>query len=208
MRGEAADVENLLAGLRVGTDHGMLDFRILPGEACALFRRHHGTERMLDAALCTQAVDAPFDVIGKPPVRLDHIDPDRVPALLRALDTPKHGPHRGRRAPEPIGMVVVLVGPFLVRVVDLHQPGVVGMTASYRMGLQVAKPGRERHVLCARDVLVPEEQDAMLQEQRLDLGKQRVVSRRLAKMHPRYHRTNAAGQLLNPDHERLHFARQ
>ncbi|MNT32737.1 hypothetical protein D3C72_1686350 [compost metagenome] len=86
MCGEAADIENLFAGLRMRAHDRMLDLRIRGGEPFALFRGHRRTERMFDAALCPQSGDALLHVLGQALIGLDHVHPDGVAPFLRAFN--------------------------------------------------------------------------------------------------------------------------
>jgi hypothetical protein len=58
--------------------------------------------------------------------------------------------------------ILVAFGRTVRGFVDLYQSGIIGMAAYHWMVLQLAKAARKGHVLCASDVLVAEEQHAML----------------------------------------------
>ena len=73
--------------------------------------------------------------------------------------------------------VLVVLGRAVEVLVDADQARVVGVAARDRVVLQRAEPLGERDVLGAGDVLVAEEQDLVLQQQRLDLGEERGVAR-------------------------------
>ena len=61
--------------------------------------------------------------------------------------------------------ILVAVDRGIGRLVDAHEAGVVGIAARNRMILELAEVPRERDVLGARDVLVAEEQDLVLEQQ-------------------------------------------
>jgi hypothetical protein len=64
------------------------------------------------------------------------------------------------------------------------------------MILELAEATCERDVLGARDVLVAQEQHAVLEQQRPDLGEQRVVARRVAEIDVEELGTDVARELL------------
>ena len=111
---------------------------------------------------------------GRRLVRLDHVDPHRVAADRRALDAAQHAAERAasramsrRCARRSRNGRCGWSG----RLVDAHEPGILGIAAGDRMVLELAEVPRERDVLGARDVLVAEEQHAVLEQQRADLGR-------------------------------------
>jgi len=63
--------------------------------------------------------------------------------------------------------------------VDAHEAGVIGVAADDRMILQLAEPAGERDVVSGGDVLIAQEEHAVLQEQRFQLSEQGLVSRRV-----------------------------
>ena len=60
--------------------------------------------------------------------------------------------------------------------IDLHKSGMVRIAAGNGMVLELTKVTCERNVLSAGDVLVPEEQHPVFQEQRIDLRHQRGIA--------------------------------
>ena len=75
----------------------------------------------------------------------------------------------------------------------------VRIAAGDRVVLELAEVPREGDVLGARDVLVAEEQDLVLEQQRADLGDEAGVARRSAEVHVGELRADRAGQRLDLD---------
>jgi hypothetical protein len=95
--------------------------------------------------------------------------------------------------------VLVAVDGRVGRLVDLHEPGVFGITADDRVILELAEAAREGHVVGAADVLVAEEQHAVLEQQAADLGEQIIVDRRRRQAHVAEFGADVASQLLDGD---------
>ncbi len=81
--------------------------------------------------------------------------------------------------------VLVAVDRRIGCLVDAHEPGILRIAARDRMVFELTEVAGERHVFGARDVLVAEEQHAVLQQQRTDLGHQRGVARGDTQVHIR-----------------------
>ena len=128
-------------------------------------------------------------------------DPHRVAADRRAFDAAEHAAERRLLAPRGVGVpgVLVAVVRAVGRLVDAHEPGVVGIAAGDRMILELAEVPRERDVLRARDVLVAEEQHLVLEQQRADLGEQRGVARGDAEIDVGELGADRAGERLDLD---------
>jgi len=60
--------------------------------------------------------------------------------------------------------------------IDLHKSGVIWVAAGNRVVLELTKVTGERNVLSAGDVLVPEEQHLIFQEQRIDFRHQHGIA--------------------------------
>ena len=58
----------------------------------------------------------------------------------------------------------------------------VAVAADHRVILELAEATREGDVLGAREVLVAQEQHLVLEQERPDLGEQRIVARRVAEV--------------------------
>ena len=84
----------------------------------------------------------------------------------------------------------------------------IGIAADDRMVLELAEAARERDVLGARDVLVAQEQHLVLEQQRADLGEQRVVARGVAEVHVGELGADRAGQRLDADRSACGAGRQ
>src|SRR4051794_36999352 len=181
VRGERVDEQDLLAGLRVGADNGVLGVGEAGVQRVPLLLGHRGAEAGLDAVPGLEAVDLLLDPLGQPPVGLGHVHPDRVAADRGPLHAAQHRPE-GRHLP-PGGVAVegvLVVLRLAVQVlVDPDQAGVVRVAAVDRVVLQRPEALGQRDVLAAGDVLVADEEDLVLQEQALELGEQGGVARRL-----------------------------
>ena len=75
----------------------------------------------------------------------------------------------------------------------------VGIAAGHRMVLQLAEAARKCHMLCARDVLVAEEEHAVPEQQRTDLRHQCVVLGCGGQAHVAELGTDGASQWLDLD---------
>jgi hypothetical protein len=73
------------------------------------------------------------------------------------------------------GILVVIILSFSTSI-DLHQSGMVWIAAGNGMILELTKVTCERNVLSASDVLVPEEQHSVFQQQCIDLRHQRGIA--------------------------------
>ena len=72
----------------------------------------------------------------------------------------------------------------------------VRIAAQRRMILELAEAPRKGDVLGARDVLIAQEQHLVLEQQRLDFCKQRVVARSVAETDAEQLGADAASQLF------------
>ena len=79
--------------------------------------------------------------------------------------------------------VLVAVDRSVGRLVDAHETGIVRVAARDGVILELTEVPRERDVLGARDVLVAEEQDLVLQQQGANLGDEPGVARRDTQVH-------------------------
>ncbi|MNT04912.1 hypothetical protein D3C72_1395100 [compost metagenome] len=95
--------------------------------------------------------------------------------------------------------IFVAFGRAVRGLVDLNQSRVIGMAAHHWMVLKLAEAARKGHVLRARDVLVAEEQHAMLQEQRPDFCHLLVVLGCRAQVDVAEFCADRASQGLDPD---------
>ena len=74
-----------------------------------------------------------------------------------------------------------------------HEPGVVGIARHDGVVLKRTETLRELDVLGAGDVLVPEEQHLVRQQQRLELGEKLVAAGDLAQVDTRNLRSDRSG---------------
>src|SRR6185369_12591915 len=97
-------------------------------------------------------------------------------AHRRALDAAQDTPERRLLAPRRVGVPCVLVAVVrhFGRLVDAYESRMIRIAAGDRVILELAEALRERDMLGARDVLVAQEQHAMLDEERTDLGEQGI----------------------------------
>ena len=199
--GERVDEQHLFAGLGVRAHHRVLGVGELRLQRMAFLDRHRGAEARFDAVARAQTGDLGLDVLGQPLVGQHHVGPHRVAADRRALDAAQHAAERRHLAPGGVGVPGVLVAVVgrVGRLVDAHQARIVRIAAGDRVVLQLAEVAGERDVLGARDVLVAEEQHAMLQQQGADLRDQRRVARSDAKVDVGQFGADRAGELLDPD---------
>src|SRR4051795_2663969 len=181
MRGVGIDEQHLLARLRVGADDGVLGVREALVQGVALLLGHRRAEAGLDAVPGLQALDLLLDVLGQPPVRLGHVHPDRVAADRRTLHATQHRPEGRGHAPRGVAVerVLVVLGLAVQVLVDACKAGVVRIAADDRVVLEGTEPLGEGNVLATGDVLVADEEHLVLQQQRPELGEERVVPRGL-----------------------------
>jgi hypothetical protein len=114
--------------------------------------------------------------------------------------SPPTGGHSTQRSTQPsVGVPGVFVAVHrLVRVlVDAHQPGMIRITASHRMVLQLTEAAGESHVLGTSDVLIAQEHHSMLEQLSTNLGKKTVVMHRVGEVDADQFGANAAGQLFD-----------
>jgi hypothetical protein len=97
--------------------------------------------------------------------------------------------------PRALAAVVRLVR----RLVDAHEPRMIGVAARDRMVFELAEMPGEGDMLRAGDVLVAEEQHPVLQKQGLDLGDQGRVAAGYAEVDVLKLGSDRAGELLDAD---------
>src|SRR4029077_9855824 len=103
-------------------------------------------------------------------IGVNHVRPEHIAADLRCLNAAQHTTHRRLLAPSRItmpGILVMIVLGFSAPI-DLYQSRMVWIAAGDRMVLELTKVTCERNVLSAGDVLVPEEQHPVFQQQCID----------------------------------------
>ncbi len=179
----------------------MLRIRELGLQRQALLDRHGGAEARLDAVARPQVGDLRLHVVGQARMGLHHVGPGGVAADGWALHATQHAAERRRVAPSGVrvpGVLIAIVG-HLGRLVDAHQARVVRVAADDRMALEFAETARKGHMRGAADVLIAEEQHAMLQQQRSDLGDQAVVLRGRRQAHVAEFCADGAGELVDRD---------
>jgi hypothetical protein len=107
--------------------------------------------------------------------------------MFAHIVSPPTGGHSTQRSTQPNGgaarhvasvcqafsyrSIVRLVG----RLVDAHEPRMLGIAARNRMIFEVAESPGERHVFRARERLIPQEEHAVLEQRGADLAEQGVV---------------------------------
>src|SRR6476646_394688 len=103
-------------------------------------------------------------------IGLDHVAPKHVSADLWRCDAAQHTAHRGLLAPGCFSVlgILVVIGVGFCAPTDLYTSGIVWIAAGNRMVLEFTKVTCERNVLSPGDVLVPEEQHPVFQQQCID----------------------------------------
>ncbi|KOT19302.1 hypothetical protein DM47_2546 [Burkholderia mallei] len=199
VRRERVDEQHLLACLRMRAHDRVLGVRELRLQCETPVDRHRRAEARLDAVARAQIGDLCLHVLGQVLVGEHHVRPHRIAADLRARDAAQHAAERRRLPPRRVGVprVLVVLVRLLGRLVDPHEPGVIGIAAGNRVILQLAEAARERDVLGARDVLVAQEQHAVREQRRADLGEQVVVMGRVREAHADELRADRASQWLD-----------
>jgi hypothetical protein len=167
----------------------------------ALGHRQRRAEAGLDTVAGAQAVDLRLDPLGQLRISLDHVRPDHVAADRWAFDAAQHRAHLRAFAPGGVAVpgVFVLQVACIGTLVDAHQPRMLGVAADHRMVLERSEAPRQGHVLGARKMLIAQEQHLVLQQQRAQLGEQRVVARGLAEFDAGQFGADAAGQGFDAD---------
>ncbi|MNR02292.1 hypothetical protein D3C85_1181370 [compost metagenome] len=183
----------------MGAHHRVLGVRVLGLERQALVDRHGGAEARLDAVAGTQAFDLRLHVGRQVLVGQHHVGPHGVATDRRALDAAQHAAQRRRLAPGGVGVpgVLVAVHRLVGALVDLHQARMLRVAAGHRMVLQLAEAAGEGHMLGATEVLVTQEQHAMLEQLGADLGKQAIVVDGVGQLDADQFGTDGTGQLFD-----------
>src|SRR3954454_6896084 len=158
VRRERVDEEDLLAGLRVEADDGVLGVGEPGVHGAPLLLGHGRTEAGLDAVPGAQVGDLRLHAGGEPAVGLGHVDPDGVAAHRGTLDAAEHRAQGRHLAPGGVAVegVLVVLGRAVQVLVDPDQAGVVGVASADRVVLQRTEPLGQGDVLGAADVLVPD----------------------------------------------------
>ncbi|MNP39633.1 hypothetical protein D3C76_1332180 [compost metagenome] len=177
----------------------MLSVRVTLLEGQAFFDRHGRAETGLDTVPGTQAFDLGFDIRWQAVVGHDHVRPHGVAAHGRAFQAAQHRAHRRVFAPGGIGVpgILVAVHRGFRRLVDLYQARVVGVAADHRVVLQLAEAPGERYMLGVADVLVAQEQHAVLEQLLANFGEQPIVMDGVGQVQADQFRTDGAGQLFD-----------
>ena len=193
VRGEAAHVQHLFTSLWVNAHHGVFSRRVLLCQLGTCFKAHDSAKGMLNAVACTQTFDFLFHIVVQVGIGLNHVDPNGVTANRGALNATQHTTHGWVLAPQTVAVVIVFVVLALFVAINLHQAGMLRVTARHRMVFKVTKAPCKGHVLSTGDVLVSQENHAMLQQSRLDFIEEVGVTRSVTQVDARNFSANGRG---------------
>lgn len=199
--GERIDEENLLAGLRMCSYHGMFGVGKAFLQLVPLFDRHPSAKGRLDTVPGTQILDLLLDPRRQILVGECHVHPNRVAADRRCFHTTQYTSHG--RVNAPGGVAVICILEMLRRavqiLVDADQARVVGVAAQSRMILEFTESLGKFYVLGFGEGLVAKEQNLVFEQQCLDFGEECIISRDLAEIHPGQLCPDRTGQFLDAD---------
>src|SRR6516225_7882427 len=178
----------------------MLGIGKLSLQSETLLNRHGGAERGLDAVARAQTGDLGLDMVRQLFVSERHVGPHGVTADGRAFHTAQHAAEWRLLAPRRVGVPDILVAIIggIGRLVDSDEAGMIRVATRYGVIFKLAEIARERDVLGATDVLIAEEQNLVLQQQRSDLFHKTTVTRCNSEIDVADLCTNRARQRFDP----------
>ena len=194
--GEGVDVEDLLAGFRVGAHHRVFGVRVLGLQRQALVDRHGGGEGRLETVVGAQVFDLLLDRLRQALVGQGHVCPQGVATHRWAFHAAQHTAHGRGFAPAAIAVpgILVAVAWLVGALVNLHQAWRVGMARRHWVVFQLAELAGEGHMGRAGDVLIAQEQHFVLEQQPPDFSEQAVIVDRLGEVHAEQFGTDTAGE--------------